>query len=50
MKVWKCIEYYSKEDCKEGCGSPECGEEMDCICDNEFNVDCEYCNQLGMEN
>ncbi len=21
---------------------------MNCICENEFNVDCEYCNQLGM--
>ena len=24
-------------------------EKMKCICDGEFNEDCEYCNKLGME-
>ncbi len=27
----------------------ECPTCMNCICENEFNVDCQYCNQLGME-
>ena len=22
---------------------------MNCICENELDVDCEYCNRLGME-
>jgi len=34
----------------EGYGDrcPYCDWE-ECICDGEFNEDCEYCNKLGME-
>jgi hypothetical protein len=41
-------EIYFCDNCGHWSDYCKCMEEEECICENEFNIDCKYCNQLGM--